>query len=69
MLVGDGTSLISDIVVYVLKAAFSKELVACTEWNLDDSCQFGEVSRDNFLDISYSLRNMLLVLDFYKRGK
>jgi hypothetical protein len=63
MLVGDGTSLVPNIVVYILKTAFSKELVTRTEWNLDDARQFCQVSRDDFLDVCNSLQNMLLVLD------
>jgi hypothetical protein len=56
MLVGDDTSFISDIVVYVLKTTFPQELVACTEWNLDDARQFCQVSRYGFLYVSNSLQ-------------
>jgi hypothetical protein len=61
MLVGDGTSFISDIVVHILKTAFSKELVARTEWNLNDARQFCQVSRDDFLDVCNSLQNVLSI--------
>jgi len=58
MLVGDGTGFISDVVVYILKTAFSKELVTRTEWNLNDARQFCQVSSDDFLDVCDSLRYM-----------
>jgi hypothetical protein len=46
-----------------LKAAFTEKLVAGTEWDFDDTRQFCQVSRGDFLDISDSLQNLRAAFD------
>jgi hypothetical protein len=37
VLIGNNTSLVSDAIVYILKTAFTQELISRTEWYLNDS--------------------------------
>jgi hypothetical protein len=68
VLIGNNTSLVPDAIVYILKTAFTQELISGTEWYLNDGGELCHFFCSIILDICNTLNDRLGMLERNRRA-